>query len=68
MSKQFTDAPTEQGWITHRGHDHGKKDYCLASCRYGETWPTLRLLPGEKEKFEKEARNPPAYPVKDTYQ
>jgi|HubBroStandDraft_6_1064221.scaffolds.fasta_scaffold140475_3 hypothetical protein len=52
------DEPTPQGWTTHRGHDHTPKDVCNGdkTCRYGEFWPTIRLLPGEKERFEREAK------------
>jgi len=43
-----TTSITPQGWTETRGHDHPKAEQCSAECRFGQPWPTLRLLPGER--------------------
>jgi len=49
--------PNGTFWWTHRPHDIAcKVSGCSTFCRYGEVWPTLKMLGNPQEK---KASQPP---------
>lgn len=47
------EPPLPPPGITHRGHEpECRADACAPTCRRGEPWPTLRLLPEDRRRAE----------------